>query len=225
MRLPRAAALAVLVMFASLASSAADVDVRLIEAVKSGNATAVQTLSRQRALVSAAEADGSTALHWAARLDRIRSRADAHSRRRAGQHQEPLCRHAADSGRRQRQRGRRRCAVDGRRGRKHRGRRWRDGVDARGTDGQAGAGAGAARSWSGRQGARSVAWRNRADVGGRGKSRRGGLAARCPWRRSQRALDSAGVPQGQGRCRDDGVHGAAAWRIDRPDACGSTRRS
>lgn len=71
MRLPRAAATAALVVFASLASSAADGDARLIEAVKNGNTAAVQTLSRQRALVSAAEADGSTALHWAARNDRL----------------------------------------------------------------------------------------------------------------------------------------------------------
>ena len=46
-------------------------DTRLIEAVKTGNANAVTTLVRQRALVNAAEADGSTALHWAARLDRV----------------------------------------------------------------------------------------------------------------------------------------------------------
>ena len=71
MRLLRAAATAALVVFASLASSAADGDARLIEAVKSGNTAAVQTLSRQRALVSAAEADGSTALHWASRNDRL----------------------------------------------------------------------------------------------------------------------------------------------------------
>jgi uncharacterized protein len=71
MRLLRAAATAALVVSASLASSAADGDARLIEAVKHGNTAAVQTLSRQRALVSAAEADGSTALHWAARNDRL----------------------------------------------------------------------------------------------------------------------------------------------------------
>jgi ankyrin repeat protein len=71
MRLLRAAATAALVVFARLASSAAEGDARLIEAVKNGNTAAVQTLSRQRALVSAAEADGSTALHWAARNDRL----------------------------------------------------------------------------------------------------------------------------------------------------------
>ena len=81
-------------------------DVRLIEAVKSGNAAAVQTLSRQRALVNAAEADGTTALHWAARLDRVELVQTLHSRRRAGQRAEPLRRHAAGPGRRQRQRGR-----------------------------------------------------------------------------------------------------------------------
>jgi ankyrin repeat protein len=52
-------------------SGAATTDTRLIEAARNGNATAVTTLLRQRAPVNAAEADGSTALHWAARLDRV----------------------------------------------------------------------------------------------------------------------------------------------------------
>jgi uncharacterized protein len=56
---------------AGLASSAATGDVRLIEATKAGNAATVRTLAKQRALVNATEADGSTALHWAARLDRL----------------------------------------------------------------------------------------------------------------------------------------------------------
>ena len=46
-------------------------DTRVIDAVKSGNATAVASLLRQRVPVNAAEPDGSTALHWAARLDRV----------------------------------------------------------------------------------------------------------------------------------------------------------
>ena len=48
-----------------------DGDVRLIDAVKAGNAATVRALSQQRALVNATEADGTTALHWAARLDRV----------------------------------------------------------------------------------------------------------------------------------------------------------
>jgi ankyrin repeat protein len=67
MRLIHAAGAAALIVVATLGSSAAERDVRLIEAVKNGNAATVQTLSRQRALVNVAEADGSTALHWAAR--------------------------------------------------------------------------------------------------------------------------------------------------------------
>jgi uncharacterized protein len=46
-------------------------DTRLIEAVKSGNATAVRNLLQQRAPVNATEADGSTALHWAVRVDQV----------------------------------------------------------------------------------------------------------------------------------------------------------
>jgi ankyrin repeat protein len=43
----------------------------IVEAVKGGNAAAVQSLIKQRANVNAAEADGTTALHWAARADNL----------------------------------------------------------------------------------------------------------------------------------------------------------
>src|SRR5688500_8452240 len=39
----------------------------LIDAIKSGDRAAVQRLVRDRALVNSAEADGTTALHWAVR--------------------------------------------------------------------------------------------------------------------------------------------------------------
>jgi ankyrin repeat protein len=71
MRWLQAGPVLVLVVCATLATTAATGDVRLIEAVKAGNTASVQTLSKQRALVNAAEADGSTALHWAARFDRV----------------------------------------------------------------------------------------------------------------------------------------------------------
>ena len=71
MRLTHAAPIVALVVCASLTSNAATSDVRLIDAVKAGNAVTVRTLSQQRALVNATEADGTTALHWAARLDRV----------------------------------------------------------------------------------------------------------------------------------------------------------
>ena len=41
-------------------------DTRLIEAARSGNTSAVTNLLRQRVPVNEAEADGTTALHWAA---------------------------------------------------------------------------------------------------------------------------------------------------------------
>jgi ankyrin repeat protein len=53
-----------------VALSAATADTRLVDAAKSGNVAQVTNLLRQRAPVDAAEADGTTALHWAARLDR-----------------------------------------------------------------------------------------------------------------------------------------------------------
>jgi ankyrin repeat protein len=49
--------------------SGAGSDARLIEAVKSGNAAAVQKLLAARVLVNDPEADGMTALHWAVRQD------------------------------------------------------------------------------------------------------------------------------------------------------------
>lgn len=46
-------------------------DLRLIQAVKDGDAPAVRKLLAQHADVNAAEADGSTALHWAAQRDNL----------------------------------------------------------------------------------------------------------------------------------------------------------
>jgi ankyrin repeat protein len=48
---------------------AADTDRRLIEAVKSGNRESVRALLKQNVPVNAVDADGTTALHWAARAD------------------------------------------------------------------------------------------------------------------------------------------------------------
>ncbi len=55
--------------FATRTAYAQAADRRLIEAVKAGDKTTVAALVRQRALVNAAEADGTTALHWAVRGD------------------------------------------------------------------------------------------------------------------------------------------------------------
>ena len=44
---------------------------KLIEAVKGGNVKAVRALLAQHADVNAADADGSTALHWAAQRDNV----------------------------------------------------------------------------------------------------------------------------------------------------------
>jgi ankyrin repeat protein len=48
-------------------------DLRLLEAVRSGNRPAIQTLLQQRVDVNAPEPDGTTALHWAARLDDLQT--------------------------------------------------------------------------------------------------------------------------------------------------------
>jgi ankyrin repeat protein len=55
----------------SLGTSYGANDLRLIEAVKKSDAKAVRTLLAQHADVNAVEADGSTALHWAAQRDEL----------------------------------------------------------------------------------------------------------------------------------------------------------
>ena len=55
----------------SIASFALADSPSLISAVKANNVAAVQTLIKQRVDVNAAEADGTTALHWAARADDV----------------------------------------------------------------------------------------------------------------------------------------------------------
>jgi len=70
---------------------AAAADLRLIEATRNGNKAAVQSLVQQHVDVNAAEPDGTTAIHWAARVDDIqtvelllRSGAKVHSANRYG---------------------------------------------------------------------------------------------------------------------------------------------
>ncbi len=65
----RASVLVAVVSVAGL--QAAGTTVRLIDAVKEGNRTAVRSLLAQRANVNAAEPDGMTALHWAVRANDI----------------------------------------------------------------------------------------------------------------------------------------------------------
>src|SRR5580765_1570950 len=51
------------------APASAATSLALVDAVKDGNRAVVQTLLRQKTNVNAAEADGTTALHWAVRAD------------------------------------------------------------------------------------------------------------------------------------------------------------
>ena len=67
MKLLRATFLIAIVSAAGL--EAAGGSIRLIDAVKQGNRTAVRALITERANVNAAEPDGMTALHWAVRSD------------------------------------------------------------------------------------------------------------------------------------------------------------
>ena len=57
------------VLIICLATTASAAEVRLVEAVKKADKAAVRTLLQQRVDVNAAEPDGTTALHWAARAD------------------------------------------------------------------------------------------------------------------------------------------------------------
>ncbi len=65
---PLASAAGLLLALAS-GAVAADVDGRLLDAVKQGNGAAVRTLLAQHADANAREADGTTPLHWAIRAD------------------------------------------------------------------------------------------------------------------------------------------------------------
>ena len=62
----------ILLTSAVVVMSAAD-DLRLIEAVKSGNRVSVRALLKQKIDVNAAQGDGATALHWAAYRDDLES--------------------------------------------------------------------------------------------------------------------------------------------------------
>src|SRR5262245_29528824 len=53
------------------AATAFSADLRLIDAVKKSDAKTVRSLIAQRVDVKSAEADGSTALHWAAQRDNL----------------------------------------------------------------------------------------------------------------------------------------------------------
>ena len=58
-----------IILSIALALLAAGADAKLAQAVKAGDKAAVQTLLQLRVDVNAAEADGTTALHWAVRND------------------------------------------------------------------------------------------------------------------------------------------------------------
>jgi hypothetical protein len=62
-------AIAFSLTIALAAGSAYAADTRLIHAVKANNSSAAVTLLQQKVDVNAAEADGTTALHWAVRND------------------------------------------------------------------------------------------------------------------------------------------------------------
>ena len=68
LNLTSAIAIAIATVVPGLATAG---DTRVIDAVKSGNTSAVQQLLRQKVPVNDSEPDGSTALHWAVRADRI----------------------------------------------------------------------------------------------------------------------------------------------------------
>ena len=110
-------------------------DLRLLEAVKTGDNAAAAALLRQHVNVNTAEADGTTALHWAVRqgafdlADRLlRAGADVKSRK-------PLRHHCDLSGvGRRRQRRHDRAPPEGRRRRQLRRTRGRNRVDDRGAD-------------------------------------------------------------------------------------------
>ncbi len=87
----------------------------LIDAVKRHDGAAVNALLDRGADIDAAEADGTTALHWATQLDDLATVGPLARRRRHAHRCESLRRHAARARRQQRQRGARRAPARGRR--------------------------------------------------------------------------------------------------------------
>jgi uncharacterized protein len=71
MRGPAKGSLCALFLVASLGAGGPEPAARLVDAVKAGDRAAVQTLLASKANVNAAEADGTTALHWAVRSDDV----------------------------------------------------------------------------------------------------------------------------------------------------------
>jgi ankyrin repeat protein len=69
--LGRTAACCTLVLLFTASATAAPPDRRLIETVKASQASAVRTLLQQRVDPNSAEADGTTALHWAAQKNNV----------------------------------------------------------------------------------------------------------------------------------------------------------
>src|SRR5215475_4046496 len=62
----------ILALFFASIASAATLDQSLIDAVKREDATTVRSLIARKASVKATEADGSTALHWAAQRNNMK---------------------------------------------------------------------------------------------------------------------------------------------------------
>ena len=88
-------------------------DLRLLEAVRTGNRSTIQALIQQRVDVNASEPDGTTALHWAVRLDDSQTVAQLIRAGQQGRQRQPLRRDSPAPGLRQRQRGDRRAITEG----------------------------------------------------------------------------------------------------------------
>lgn len=71
MRMKRVGVFLIVVLLSAVSLSAAGGDLRLIEAVKKADTSAVRSLLLQQVDLTASEADGSTALHWAAQRDNL----------------------------------------------------------------------------------------------------------------------------------------------------------
>ena len=89
----------------SLIAAPAMAATRLIDAVKRGDVTAVRSLIASKSDVNAPDADGSTALHWAARARRRGDGGPADRRRRERESHDALQHHAAVARVHERQRG------------------------------------------------------------------------------------------------------------------------
>ena len=187
------------VLWGIWATGAAAADAGLADAAKARDWPRVAALIGAGADVDARQADGATALHWAAYWDEPGRAGGSGSGRRGRGCAERLRGGAVVGGLCESSPRRRRAAAGGRGRSQPRARVGRDAADAVRPHRRSPGGAGAARAWRGHRSHRAGAGADRADVGGGQPAAGGDPGAAGARRRGARAdPDGAAVSRGPG---------------------------